>query len=163
MPFFFFDWTMILLLPTLALALYAQAKVKGAYNKYSQIGSAAGLTGAETARRLLRENGVVVLVPRYGIEGIVYVCEAGAKNPFTFVRPRPAHAHAHARSPLRPSSPPPTAGAVRAQDANEELLRAPGCVLRTFDKVRVRISVDSSKAHRPKLKLQITQPVLPKA
>jgi len=23
-------------------------------------------------------------VPRYGIEGIVYVCEAGAKNPFTF-------------------------------------------------------------------------------
>ncbi len=111
----------------------------------------------------VRENGVVVLVPRYGIEGIVYVCEAGAKNPFTFVRPRPAHAHAHARSPLRPSSPPPTAGAVRAQDANEELLRAPGCVLRTFDKVRVRISVDSSKAHRPKLKLQITQPVLPKA
>lgn len=59
MPFFFFDWTMVLLLPTLALAFYAQAKVKGAYNKYSQIGSAAGLTGAETARRLLRENGVV--------------------------------------------------------------------------------------------------------
>ena len=32
----------------------------------------------------MRENGVVVLVPRYGIEGIVYVCEAGAKNPFAF-------------------------------------------------------------------------------
>jgi Zn-dependent membrane protease YugP len=58
-PFFFFDWTMILLLPAMALALYAQAKVKGAYGKYSQIGSTAGITGAETARRLLRENGVV--------------------------------------------------------------------------------------------------------
>ena len=80
----------------------------------------------------VRENGVVVLVPRYGIEGIVYVCEAGATNPFTF-------------------------------DAAEELLRSPGCVLRTFDKVRVRISVDTTKAHRPKLRLQITQPVLPKA
>ena len=56
---FFFDWTMVLLLPCLALAMYAQAKVKSAYNKYSQIGSAAGITGAEAARRLLRENGIV--------------------------------------------------------------------------------------------------------
>ena len=32
----------------------------------------------------VRENGVVVLVPRYGIEGIVYVCERGARNPFAF-------------------------------------------------------------------------------
>lgn len=56
---FFFDWTMILLLPAMALALYSQFKVKSAYKKYSQIGSAAGITGAETARRLLRENGIV--------------------------------------------------------------------------------------------------------
>ena len=59
LPFFFFDWTMILLLPAMALALYAQAKVKRAYPKYSRVGSAAGLTGAETARRLLRQNGIV--------------------------------------------------------------------------------------------------------
>jgi len=59
LPFFFFDWTMILLLPAMALALYAQAKVKRAYTKYSRVGSAAGLTGAETARRLLRQNGIV--------------------------------------------------------------------------------------------------------
>ncbi|MBQ36541.1 MAG: peptidase [Gemmatimonadaceae bacterium] len=50
---------MILLLPAMALALYAQARVKSAYKKYSQVGSAAGITGAETARRLLRENGIV--------------------------------------------------------------------------------------------------------
>ena len=64
--------------------------------------------------------------------------------------------------------PPPTAHRLPSsltglQDSEEEVLRSAGCALRTFDKVRVRISVDSSKAHRPKLKLQITQPVLPKA
>ncbi|KAL1520405.1 hypothetical protein AB1Y20_021991 [Prymnesium parvum] len=32
----------------------------------------------------VRENGIVVLVPRYGIEGIVYVCARNEKNPFTF-------------------------------------------------------------------------------
>ena len=56
---FMLDGTMILLLPCIALALYAQAKVRSAYTKYSQIGSAAGITGAEAARRLLRENGIV--------------------------------------------------------------------------------------------------------
>ena len=56
---FMFDGTIILLLPCIALALYAQAKVRSAYTKYSKIGSAAGITGAEAARRLLRENGIV--------------------------------------------------------------------------------------------------------
>ena len=58
MPFFF-DSTMILLIPCIVLALYAQSKVRSAYSKYSQVGSAAGITGAETARRLLREQGIV--------------------------------------------------------------------------------------------------------
>lgn len=39
LPFFFFDWTMVLLLPAMALALYAQAKVRRAYSKYSRVGS----------------------------------------------------------------------------------------------------------------------------
>ena len=59
MPFLFFDSTMILLIPCIVLALYAQSKVRSAYSKYSQVGSAAGITGAETARRLLREQGIV--------------------------------------------------------------------------------------------------------
>jgi exosome complex exonuclease DIS3/RRP44 len=80
----------------------------------------------------VRENGVVVLVPRYGIEGIVYVCASGERNPFAY-------------------------------DPKLDVLRAPGCVLRTFDKVRVRISVDSSKPHRPRLELEIVEPALPKA
>ena len=59
MPFLFFDSTMILLIPCIVLALYAQSRVRSAYSKYSQVGSAAGITGAETARRLLREQGIV--------------------------------------------------------------------------------------------------------
>lgn len=55
----FFDSTMLLLLPCMALALYAQARVRSAYSKFSQVRSAAGLTGAETARRLLRDNGII--------------------------------------------------------------------------------------------------------
>ena len=78
----------------------------------------------------VKENGVVVLVPRYGIEGIVYVAKKGARNPFTY-------------------------------DAKRDVLSAPGCVLKTFDKVRVQIRVDASRAHRPKLELAIVEPKMP--
>ena len=47
-------------------------------------------------------------------------------------------------------------------DPKKDVLAAPGCVLRTFDKVRVQIRVDSSRPHRPKLDLAIVEPVLPK-
>ncbi|MDP6980746.1 MAG: zinc metallopeptidase [Myxococcota bacterium] len=42
----------------MALSLWAQAKVKGAFNKYSQIGTRAGYTGEQIARRILADNGV---------------------------------------------------------------------------------------------------------
>ena len=58
MPFFFFDSTMLLLIPCILLALYAQWKVRKTYGEFSQVASAAGISGAETARRLLRENGI---------------------------------------------------------------------------------------------------------
>ena len=58
MPFFFFDSTMLLLVPCILLALYAQWKVRKTYGEFSQVASAAGISGAETARRLLRENGI---------------------------------------------------------------------------------------------------------
>ena len=45
-------------LPALILGLYAQAKVKAAYNKYSKVRSITGLTGAEIARRMLDSNGL---------------------------------------------------------------------------------------------------------
>ncbi len=55
---FFWDPTMILLIPALILAFWAQAKVKGAYAKYSRIRSASGLTGAQVARSILNQNGL---------------------------------------------------------------------------------------------------------
>ncbi|HYJ12956.1 MAG TPA: zinc metallopeptidase [Thermomicrobiales bacterium] len=46
----------ILMLPALALSLWAQAKVKGTYKKYSQVPAAA--TGAQAARRMLDAEGL---------------------------------------------------------------------------------------------------------
>jgi Zn-dependent membrane protease YugP len=43
-------------LPALLLGLWAQIKVKSAYNKYSKVRSTTGLTGAEVARRMLDSN-----------------------------------------------------------------------------------------------------------
>ncbi len=58
MPFFFpMDSTIFLLLPALALAMYAQFKVKSTFEAYSRTGNAKGLTGAEVASRLLALSG----------------------------------------------------------------------------------------------------------
>jgi uncharacterized protein len=54
---FFGDPTFLLLIPAFILALYAQAKVKGAYAKYGRIASASRLTGAQTAYQLLQQAG----------------------------------------------------------------------------------------------------------
>jgi Zn-dependent membrane protease YugP len=45
-------------LPALLLGLWAQFKVKGAFNRFSKIRSYIGLTGAEIAERMLRSSGV---------------------------------------------------------------------------------------------------------
>jgi len=45
-------------LPALLLGLWAQAKVKSAFAKYSKMGTTTGLTGAEVARRMLDSNGL---------------------------------------------------------------------------------------------------------
>jgi uncharacterized protein len=55
---FFFDRTMLLVLPAFALAIWAQMRVKGTYNKYSEIANRSGLTGAQAARRILDANGL---------------------------------------------------------------------------------------------------------
>lgn len=55
---FYFDPTMILVLPGLILALWAQARVNGAFSRYSQLSARSGLTGAEMARQLLAREGI---------------------------------------------------------------------------------------------------------
>jgi Zn-dependent membrane protease YugP len=55
---FFWDPTMILLIPALILAIYAQYKVKGTYQKFRQIHNARNMTGYQAAIELLRMNGI---------------------------------------------------------------------------------------------------------
>ncbi|HEX7557122.1 MAG TPA: zinc metallopeptidase [Leptolinea sp.] len=45
-------------LPALLLGLWAQSRVKSAFNKYSQVHNYTGLTGAQVARRVLDSNGL---------------------------------------------------------------------------------------------------------
>jgi len=53
---FFFDSTIFILIPAIALTLYAQYKVKTTYSKYSKILAKNGLSGKETAEQLLLRN-----------------------------------------------------------------------------------------------------------
>ncbi|MGI5940543.1 MAG: zinc metallopeptidase [Thermoleophilia bacterium] len=55
---FFWDWSLILLIPALVLGIYAQVKVSSSFNRYSQVPSARGLTGAQGARLLLDSAGL---------------------------------------------------------------------------------------------------------
>jgi Zn-dependent membrane protease YugP len=54
----FWYWSLILLVPALILGIYAQAKVSSAFNRYSQVPSSRGISGAEGARQLLNAAGL---------------------------------------------------------------------------------------------------------
>lgn len=55
----YFDWTyVILVLPAMLFSMWASAKVKNTFNKYSKIGSYRRITGAEAAQRVLNANGI---------------------------------------------------------------------------------------------------------
>ncbi|MEE0207246.1 MAG: zinc metallopeptidase [Peptococcaceae bacterium] len=49
---------MIILIPGLLLAMYAQAKVSSTYNRYKKVTSHSGYTGAQFARKMLNDNGL---------------------------------------------------------------------------------------------------------
>ena len=53
-----FDWTLFLLLPAFIFALIAQYRVNHAFKWGSTIKTSHGMTGAQTARRILDENGL---------------------------------------------------------------------------------------------------------
>jgi len=48
-----YDPTFILLIPAIIFALYAQARVQGTFNKFSNVASARGFSGADLARKIL--------------------------------------------------------------------------------------------------------------
>ena len=54
----FWYWDLILLVPAVILGIYAQVKVKSTFNKYSQVPSSRGMTGAEGARLVLNGAGL---------------------------------------------------------------------------------------------------------
>lgn len=55
---FFYDWTMLLLIPGILISLWAQARVKSTYETYSRRASACGMTGAQVAQEMLRREGI---------------------------------------------------------------------------------------------------------
>ena len=55
---FGFDPTMLLLLPAMGFALWAQFKVKSTYEKFAQVPASSGVTGREMARAIMQRNGV---------------------------------------------------------------------------------------------------------
>lgn len=55
---FFWDATMILLIPAILLSIYAQYRISSSYKKYSKIHAESGLTGAQAARGLLNSSGL---------------------------------------------------------------------------------------------------------
>lgn len=52
---FFFHPADLLMIPAVIFALWAQAKVRSAYAKYSEVGVRSGMTGADVAQRILRD------------------------------------------------------------------------------------------------------------
>ena len=55
---FFYDWTYFLVLLGAVLCMMASAKMRSTYARYSQVRSMSGLTGRETAQRILAANGI---------------------------------------------------------------------------------------------------------
>lgn len=54
----FYDSTIIILIPAILLALYAQMKVKNSFARFSRVPSQNGYSGAQAARELLDSNGL---------------------------------------------------------------------------------------------------------
>jgi len=58
MLFGMFDPTIVLLIPAILFAFYAQHKVNSAYSTYAKIRGGKNITGAQAARMILDENGL---------------------------------------------------------------------------------------------------------
>lgn len=55
---FYFDRTMLILIPALLVSFWAQAKISSTYNKYKTIRTMNGYTGEQVARMMLNEAGL---------------------------------------------------------------------------------------------------------
>ena len=57
-PYFYFDPTMIILVPGILIALWASFNVNSTFNKYNTVRSRTELTGAQVAERVLHHHGI---------------------------------------------------------------------------------------------------------
>lgn len=55
---FYFDRTMLILLPALLISFWAQSKINSTYNKYRNVRTSNGYTGEQVARMMLNEAGL---------------------------------------------------------------------------------------------------------
>ena len=55
---FYFDWTILLVIPALILSVWAQIKVNSTFKRFSQFPTKKGIIAAQAARRVLDENGL---------------------------------------------------------------------------------------------------------
>ena len=65
---FYYDWSVIILVPAIIFSMVAQGMVSSAFKKYSGVPSGLRMTGAQAARRMLDANGLrdVGIVPIAG-------------------------------------------------------------------------------------------------
>jgi hypothetical protein len=56
--FFYWDSTMILLIPAILFTMYAQSKISGTFRKYSRVPGKNGFTASVVARKVLDMNGL---------------------------------------------------------------------------------------------------------
>jgi len=56
--YFYWDWTILLIIPGIIVAIWAQSKVNRTYGAYSKIYVSSGITGREMASRILYAHGL---------------------------------------------------------------------------------------------------------
>ncbi len=69
MPFFFIDrYYILLVVPVIILSIIIQARLKSTYSKYSKVGNARRITGAQAAQMVLNYYGItdVSIMPIHG-------------------------------------------------------------------------------------------------
>ena len=54
----YYDWTILIIIPAMLLAMIASWSVKSTFRKFSEVGTMSHLTGAQAARTLLDRNGL---------------------------------------------------------------------------------------------------------
>lgn len=57
---FFLDPTILILLPAIGFPIWAQSKIKSTYARFSKVGNRRGLTGADVAQAILRDENIAL-------------------------------------------------------------------------------------------------------